>query len=297
MSSVERLIFDVLAHRGSVQLPGVGTLDVRRRKAKRVSDTRIIPPAGVVVFSPEGSSAAADRAFSVVDMLNQREGLSMDDAWATYNAWAEGVSQDGAFVIDGVGTVRDGRFEPSEEMHEALNPAGSSDEYGLGSSSRGGGGRRRCRCGMAWWAWVLIALGAFVLWFCGMLCFNEDARQAFLDGWSSTRRGAEVAVPAAMPEPVVDTVAVAVAAPVPPVGGVAGRFYVIAGAFAEPGNADKYMAELRRTHPALTTEKLVQPRTGYELVSIFSSADRSEAFRTMDRHWDVSVCLWVFEAR
>ncbi len=284
MSSVERLIFDVLAHRGSVQLPGVGTLEVMRRKAKRVSESQIMPPVNAVVFSPEGSSEAADGAYSVVDMLNQKEGLSMDDAWATYNAWAAGASQDGAFVIDGVGTVRDGRFEPSEELHGALNPAG---DYGDGADTYDE--PRRVRRGMPWWAWVLIGLLCLAIVFaCLWFCCDGFRDRLCGDGGRRT----EVVTPV-LPEAVVDTVAVAPLLPEP----VGPRFHVIAGAFAEPGNAEKLMDRLRREHPGLTLSKLVQPRTGYELVSIYSSADRAEAFRVLNRSWDVNPCMWVFEAR
>lgn len=295
MTAVERVIFDVLARRGSVALPGVGSLEVKRRKAHRVSETRVIPPQDVVVFTRDEPREVP----SVVDLLNRNSNMEMDDAWASYNEWV-GETRDGdALVIEGVGTLRGERFEPTDHLHEMLNPTGAHDEtsrddgergYDDGRGGRGGScraqDRRRCKC-WPWWAWVLTVLGVGMLICVVLQAVCPDFCRDFWDGLNGRKPRTEVVV--AVPAPVVDSTAMAAPAlETVPAGPI---YHVIAGAFLVPGNAELRMEELRRE--GFTVRKVVNPN-GYEMVSIFSSPQRAAAQRELNRNLDLDPCGWIY---
>ncbi len=274
MNSVERVIFDVLARRGSVSLPGLGSLEVKRRKAHRVSDTTTIPAADVAVFS------TAEDGVSVVDLLNRNENMSMDDAWATYNAWIEESRDGGSLIIEGVGTVRDGHFEPTDHFHEMLNPEKSSSRSYDDDHHYDDEPKRRCGL---WWLWLL--LGLLVVGGAGW--YFRDAI------FCAKPKVAPVVVQPVVDSLAADSLSLSTAVDFSAARLDVPRYYVIAGAFLVPGNAEKRMTELRRDYGDLEVAKIQNPN-GFEMVAIFSSTDRTEAYRFMNRHLYVCEWLWVY---
>jgi hypothetical protein len=272
MTSIDRLIYDALAARRGVSLPGVGTLEVKRRGAKKISDTQIVPPQNVVVFN----SGEVEDAVSVTSLITADRGVNEDEAGAQYNSWLEGARRgDGAVEIESVGRTGEGGFVVAEELHTALNPAG---EEPVAMETEKHPNRL--------WLWILLGAVAGLL-LLGVLCWQ---RGCFGSGRS---KGAVVETvvpvtppPAAEPEPVAR-----VAPPSAP------RFHVIAGAFAIESNADDYIARLKRDYPELTPEKVLDPGTGYNMVSILQAPTRNEASRKMNLWWDINLDLWIYQQK
>ena len=280
MKRVSKIIFDALAARRSIHLPEVGYLEVRRRRAKKISDTRIIPPQNVVTFTTD-DIAESD---SVVSLLTS-EGMPREEAHAIYNEWlAAARKEDGSITIERVGEIKDGKIVVAAPLHNAINP----DNEEIITMEK----QTKCvNCGSLW-AWILVGilsavLIAGVIWCCKKGLFTDCGKDERIEV-------VEVIVPE---EPVATAPATSEPAPVEEPAAVepAPAFHVIAGSFAIESNADKLIKKVKRTHPELNPEKIVQPSTGYWMVSIFSSPNQRTAYNTMHKYWDIDLYLWIYE--
>lgn len=277
MNRVDKVIFDALAARRTVVLPEVGSLDVKRRKPKRISETEIIPPQNVVVFDP-----AEIGGESVPSLLVKAgEAPSDTEARAAYDEWLAGArsSDGGSVAIDGVGEIKDGKFFVAGQLHSTLNP---NNEEGTITMER-----EKKKSSL--WIWLLVGLVLAALVVGGLYCWKHGC----FDCGKRDRNRTEVTAPVADPatEPVTEPVAEPVAVPAGP------RWHVIAGSFAIDSNADNYMAKLKREHPELTVEKLVNPSNGHSLVSIYSGPTEREAYNKMNAYWDIDLYLWVYKQK
>ncbi|MDR2890121.1 MAG: SPOR domain-containing protein [Alistipes sp.] len=279
MNSVDKIIFDALAARRTVVLPGVGSLEVKRRKPKRISETEIIPPQNVVVFSPheiEGGDRI-DTLLTVPGETGEHEAAAMYEAWLT-----EARADDGSVAIEDAGEIRDGRFVVAQPLHTTLNPANEEEMITMERNRNNG----------RLWLWLLVGLLAAALVVAGVLCWQK--------GMFECNRDSDAGIAAPVTEPVVDSIAEAAVEPVaePVVEEPAGpRYHVIAGSFALESNADNYAAKLRREHPELTVEQFVNPRNGHNMVSIFSSPSETKAYNKMNTYWDIDLYLWVYKQK
>jgi len=310
MKTVDRIIFDALAARRGVVLPDVGTLEVRRVGARRISDTRIAAPQNELSFAPEWGSGTAG---SLVSMIAADQGLNESEASSVYREWLDAARrEDGSVDLGAVGEVRDGEFVASKEMLHALNPAGNE------VMTVEPGGSRGSRA----WVWIVALVAVALAALCLLRCCNGGAFP-----WN---RGAKVeqVAPAVTPLDAADVAeaeaaraataagesaanaagaaadagsagANAAAAAGSKVGGYTGtdRFHVIVGAFAIESNADKYMARLKREHPELTPVKLPHPTTGYSMVSILQAATERQAVNKRNLYWDLDPGLWIYEQK
>ncbi len=279
MSTVDKVIFDALVKRQSVVLPGVGSLEVKRRKAKKVSDTRIIPPQNVVVFNP----AEIAEGESVVFLLAAAEDIDDREARTKYKSWLESAGSDNGLDIDEVGGIKDEKFVIAPPLHAALNPTNEEELIVMEKGKRGG----------SIWAWIfgglLLALVALILlsyfgngFFCGI------------------QKKPKTEVVAPVVEPVIEEVEVTSeeviienlqqSAP-------RHRFHVIAGSFSIEKNADNYMKKIQREFPELKVEKIVNPRNGYWMVSIFSAPTERQAYNKINMYWDIDLNIWVYEEK
>ena len=267
MNGVSKEIFDALVARRRIVLPGVGFLEVRRRKAKQISETQIIPPQNVVLFSTD-EPGDADRV-----------------ADPAYDSWLEGARNgEGDIVIEEVGEIRNGGFVACETLHNALNPANEEEIVTM----------EKERKKFPMWAWLLVGIVVAALVFTGIWCCKKGC----FDNCRK-KEGQTEAVTPALPvqpatEPVGDTIVndvkPAVAAP------AAGpRYHVIAGSFSVESNADNFIKKVKREHPELKPEKLINRANGNHIVSIFSAPTERQAYNKMNMYWDVDLYLWVYK--
>lgn len=277
MTRIDKLIYDALAGRRSVALPEVGTLEVKRRGAKKISDTQIAPPQHVVVLTPGEAEGAA----SVVSLISATGEISHEDAAAQYGSWLEGARREnGAVAIEGVGEIGEGGIAVAEGLYAALNPTG---EEPLTMEPE--------RRGSPMWLWILIGILAALIIAGGIWCWKKGVFRG-----ASKKPVVETVVTAApQPETTSSAASSSASAAVEKVS--TPGFHVIAGAFKIESNADNYMARLKREHPDLTVEKVVNTTNGYNMVSIFQAPVRREASRTMNLYWDIDPYLWIYEQK
>jgi hypothetical protein len=278
MKSIDELIYDELVGRRRVVLPITGAFEVERRGAKQISDTQIAPPQNVVVFSLVEAAGPE----TIISLLAADRNIPLDEAVAEYGSWIESASRpNGSLVIDGVGEVRDGGFNIDPGLHAALNPEG---EEPVTMQTR--------KRGVTVWVWIVVAILAAL----AVLCALRYCKPDIFGGRSKAPATETVLTPA--PISAADSLAAAnAAAATTPASSTTGRFHVIAGAFAVEGNADKFVARLKREHPELTPIKLPHPRIGYDMVSIWQASTEREAKNKMNLYWDVNSDLWIYEQK
>lgn len=273
MATIDKLIFDALAGRRSVALPGAGTLSVKRQGAKKISDTRLIPPHNVVVFAP---GEVGEGPGSVVSLVSAAEGVGAEEAVAIYGSWLEGAKrEDGSIAIEGVGEMAaGGAFVANEQLDNALNP-NKEDIVTMETEKKS----------TRPWVWIILAIAAAALLLLGGVWCWKDC---------SKKTAVETVVPA--PAPAADSLSDAAPASseVVPAGP---RWHVVAGAFAIESNADKYMERLKREHPELNPEKIIHPGNGYNMVSLIQMPTEREARRKMNLYWDIDLYLWIYEQK
>lgn len=325
MNRVDRAIFDALARRQSVYLPEVGYLEVRRRKAKRISETQMIPPQNVVVFTLEQIAGAV----SIVDLIDgeKTEGTEKGrhNAQELYKEWLSAASAEGggAVKIADVGEIRDGRMvETAGSLHDVLNPGNGS----VITMKKVKYGRNYGVSALV--AWILVGVLSLVIIVC-CVCWwmhgegnslpfglgNLTETTARVADAETEQLAEETADVAATGEPAADgtaaetttagtsgassaaapgsassasTSGTAVAAP-------ASGYHVIGGTFSIEKNADNFLARVARNYPELRPAKLVQPSTGYWMVSIYSAPTAREAYNAMNKYWDIDLYLWVYK--
>jgi hypothetical protein len=272
MSTVDKVIYDALAKRHSVILPGVGSLVVKRRSAKKMPGDRIIPPQNVVSFTEE-EIAEGD---SVVLLLTAEGELGDADAAAQYASWLEGARSERGLAIEDAGEVRDGKFVIAPSLHTVLNPVVEESVMLEKEEKRG-----------AIWPWVVLGIVLAGVALVLMSYFGNG----FL-GIQKKPKEVEVVTPVVAPvvaEPAAEDIVIA--PPVEP------AFHVIAGSFAEESNADNYVKKLQKAYPELSVQKIKNRLNGNWLVSIFSDPTERRAYNAMNKYWDIDIDLWVYEQK
>ncbi len=287
MKSIDRLIFETLARRRSVFLVGLGTLEVKWRGARRISETRIVPPRSEVVFTPD----ELEGSVGVISLVGTERGVDESEAIALYGSWLEAARRPGGTMsIDGVGVLSEEGMTVDRELHMVLNPTTNEEILTMETE----------RNSTPLWAWIVIGILAALL----VLGIIWGWKKGLFEGGGSRQPVVETVVIAPAPPPAGDSLAVdgGVAAAAVPSAATAPRsteprFHVIAGAFSIESNADKFMARLKREHPELTPEKITNPENGYHMVSIFQMPTERAARGKMNLYWDIDLYLWVYAER
>lgn len=154
VDQVNRLAGNLLAAGGELYLPGVGSLCVRFRGARRLSARLVEPPSREVVFTsqqrgvslvdeiarvlrdaapaetpcsdtdgtPVSSSAQVSSTAPVAPQREQAQIASQ--ARDIYDRWLSRTQQDGVLTIEGVGVLKFKNFTPDEAFDRRINPQG-----------------------------------------------------------------------------------------------------------------------------------------------------------------------------
>jgi hypothetical protein len=325
MKTIDRLIFDTLAKRDSITFAGVGTIEVKRRSARKISEKEMAPPYNEVTFTPE----EVEGAHNIVALVMADREVNEQEAVAIYGSWLEGaLHPDGSLEIIGVGEVRGGRINVANQIDNELNPG---NEKIMIMESKKGSTRV--------WVWIVIVvvalLAAGAIYCCkkGIIDCGSKKKAAVetivtgVNGSAAADSLAAVEAAAATGAESAANVAGKGTASVSDKGtasvagkggatGVAGAgakakakgtstakaassgsFHIIAGAFAIESNADKFVTLIKRQHPELNPVKLRHPRNGLNMVSILSAPTRREASRKMNLYWDIDLNLWIYQER
>lgn len=122
---VAKLVGNLLAGGGEVFLPGVGSLYVERRGARRIDRRHVAPPCRTVLFtSQQRGPSLVDEIGRVLRVNGVRPENPAPEAQQVYDRWIAAVQTDGTLAIEGVGTLRFKDFKPDEAFDRRLNPQG-----------------------------------------------------------------------------------------------------------------------------------------------------------------------------
>ena len=297
MDPVSVLVFNALAKRQGINLPGIGALHVVTSAARTEERNTLVPPVNRVELLPDAQPGFLD----VIDLLARYGETDRDDAQQTYNSWLAQVSSEEGVTIDSVGLVSEGTFRPAPQMAAVLNPAGTAPMR-LPRKGRGNG--------LLWWIVLAIVVGAGIS--VGAIAWLESRDAPYPPRTIRTETASSEAGDAAEENPpsspaslsgtetdtatrtVVPAKELTPSVPSVPAAGQK-RYYVIVGAYSTEQNADRFIAEARKKDDSLPYEKLPQPN-GRILISIFSSDSERQAVQKKREYEVMFEGSWVYKA-
>ena len=115
---VNRLIANRLAAGCELFLPGVGSLYVEQRGARRLDDERVVPPCRAVNFTTQ------EQGVSLIDEIVRAAHCDHEKAQSIYDRWLDSVVGERTLTISGVGELKGNRFNSDPEFEMVLNPYG-----------------------------------------------------------------------------------------------------------------------------------------------------------------------------
>ena len=118
VDEVNRLVGNLLAAGSGVFLPGVGSLFVERRGARRLSKRTVLPPCRVVSFSSQ------QQGVSLADELARTLHWDAAGAQDVYDRWLSRTREGDVLTIEGVGVLKFKNFTLAPAFDRLLNPQG-----------------------------------------------------------------------------------------------------------------------------------------------------------------------------
>ena len=115
------LIFNALAQRRGVNLPGIGSLYVVTEAARMQEGGKLIPPISRVRYTAESMAGYDD----ILRLIGESSGRDEAGSREIYEAWLSEVQTDEGIRMSSIGEIIDGRFKPTEELLKTLNPSGT----------------------------------------------------------------------------------------------------------------------------------------------------------------------------
>lgn len=309
------LVYNALAKRQGVVLPGIGTLCVSAVPAGMQGSGVVVPPVNRVELVPDELPTVP----YIIDLIAGYNRTDAEQAREIYNRWlAENCSEEGV-TIESVGNIREGIFTPDPELQSALNPV-EADPMRLP-------GRIDAKRVALWVIFaVLVGVGISV----GAIVWYEYSEQMQI-----VRLTRQPVVPEAVPvvadtavkvvptaadsaaaaSTVGDSVAAATPSPssVPkqaedtpssepaasgtlPAGSVSAGYHVIVGTYSTDQNAEKFIASAKKKDDALQYEKIPMPN-GRILVSVFGAPTESEASAVKNKVAALFPDAWIYKSK
>ena len=312
MDQVSNLVYNALAKRQGVVLPGIGTLYAVTVPAEMQKPGVVTPPVNRVELVTDELPGIPH----IVDLIAGYD--QTDPEQEIYNRWlAENCSEEGV-TIGAVGNIREGVFTPDPGLEEALNPV---DTGAVRLPGRIDAKRVAMWVVFAVLIGVGISVGAIV-WY----EYSEQMRIVRLSeqpvlpasvpaapdspavkvpaaagsdssaGESGASAGVDssAAVPAKQPEPVREPATVPAAKLVPATAAM--HYYVIVGTYSTDQNAEKFIASAQKKNDKLEYAKIPMPN-GKILVSVFGATAETEANRMKNEVSGLFPDAWVFKSK
>lgn len=297
--SITQLLFNALAQRQTVVLPGIGSLRFKRIAAKLEGST-LTPPRNMFRYS------SREEGRSLLDMLISVAGCTREEGEEAYRRWLRRIKQGHSIVIEGVGRIEEDFFKPSDELEQLLNPVASAPLTIK---------RRRSWRGV----WITLAAVAVIgvagaaWWYVQMRPTSTPAVVAQKVEKPKTEM-VEVAEKAdsVVAEQVAPEVAPEVApvqkesapAPAPASASVSteigemtsGMSYVVMGVFSTEENARKYVTQLAKRAPEIGC-RIYRFQGAKFMVSGFESADGAAATTFIREHRTQFPDLWAYKRK
>ena len=297
--SITQLLFNALAQRQTVVLPGIGSLRFKRIAAKLEGST-LTPPRNMFRYS------SREEGRSLLDMLISAAGCTREEGEEAYRRWLRRIKQGHSIVIEGIGRIEEDFFKPSNELEQRLNPVASAPLTIK---------RRRSWRGV----WITLAAVAVIgvagaaWWYLQMRPTSTPAVVAQKVEKPKTEM-VEVAekVDRVVAEQVATEVAPEVApvqkeiapAPAPASASVSteigemtsGMSYVVMGVFSTEENARKYVTQLAKRAPEIGC-RIYRFQGAKFMVSGFESADGAAATTFIREHRTQFPDLWAYKRK
>ena len=314
MDQVSNLVYNALAKRQGVVLPGIGTLYAVTVPAEMQKPGVVTPPVNRVELVTDELPGIPH----IVDLIAGYDQTDPEQAREIYNRWlAENCSEEGV-TIGAVGNIREGVFTPDPGLEEALNPV---DTGAVRLPGRIDAKRVAMWVVFAVLIGVGISVGAIV-WY----EYSEQMRIVRLSeqpvlpasvpaapdspavkvpaaagsdssaGESGASAGVDssAAVPAKQPEPVREPATVPAAKLVPATAAM--HYYVIVGTYSTDQNAEKFIASAQKKNDKLEYAKIPMPN-GKILVSVFGATAETEANRMKKEGAGLCRDAWVYKSK
>lgn len=295
--SITQLLFNALAQRQTVVLPGIGSLRFKRIAAKLEGST-LTPPRNMFRYS------SREEGRSLLDMLISAADCSREEGEEAYRRWLRRIKQGHSIVIEGVGRIEEDFFKPSDELEQLLNPVANAPLTIK---------RRRSWRGV----WITLAAVAVIgvagaaWWYVQMQPTSTPAVVAQKVEKTKTEvvKIAEK-VDSVVAEQVVPEVAPEVApvqkesAPASAPASVStevgemtsGMSYVVMGVFSTEENARKYVTQLAKRAPEIGC-RIYRFQGAKFMVSGFESADGAAATTFIREHRTQFTDLWAYKRK
>ena len=301
--SITQLLFNALAQRQTVVLPGIGSLRFKRIAAKLEGST-LTPPRNMFRYS------SREEGRSLLDMLISAAGCTREEGEEAYRRWLRRIKQGHSIVIEGVGRIEEDFFKPSDELEQLLNPVASAPLTIK---------RRRSWRGV----WITLAAVAVIgiagaaWWYVQMQPTSTPAVVAQKVEKPKTEVVevaekidsvvAEQVAPEVVPEvatevaPVQKESAPASAPASAPVSievgeMTSGMSYVVMGVFSTEENARKYVTQLAKRAPEIGC-RIYRFQGAKFMVSGFESADGAAATTFIREHRTQFPDLWAYKRK
>ena len=314
MDQVSNLVYNALAKRQGVVLPGIGTLYAVTVPAEMQKPGVVTPPVNRVELVTDELPGIPH----IVDLIAGYDQTDPEQAREIYNRWlAENCSEEGV-TIGAVCNIREGVFTPDPGLEGALNPV---DTGAVRLPGRIDAKRVAMWVVFAVLIGVGISVGAIV-WY----EYSEQMRIVRLSeqpvlpasvpaapdspavkvpaaagsdssaGESGASAGVDssAAVPAKQPEPVREPATVPAAKLVPATAAM--HYYVIVGTYSTDQNAEKFIASAQKKNDKLEYAKIPMPN-GKILVSVFGATAETEANRMKNEVSGLFPDAWVFKSK
>ena len=114
VAEVNKIIAGELLNHRSVVIPGVGTLYVAHRGARRLSRQKIAAPRNEIDFRPSEE----------VELIRRAAGCDEAQAQAVFGRWLAKTREDEVLTLEGIGILRHRAFTSEPAFAAQLNPAG-----------------------------------------------------------------------------------------------------------------------------------------------------------------------------
>ena len=301
VAEVNKIIAGELLNHRSVVIPGVGTLYVAHRGARRLSRQKIAAPRNEIDFRP------SEEGVSLVELIRRAAGCDEAQAQAVFGRWLAKTREGEVLTLEGIGILRHRAFTSEPAFAAQLNPAGEEVVTLQPRMNR---------------AVVAIAVAAIVVAVAvfGYIEFAPKSVSRFAaqaeksnverpkassgsaeDGPAGATASAEIPQ-AASAQPTVATASTEVpqttsarpaAAPQPASERMqSGWCYVVFGVFSTEENAARCREQLLREAPSLAVG--VYPFGAKYMVSPFAAQDRGVCERFAREHRSAWPDLWIY---
>ena len=273
MGTVDKIIYNLLTNRKSVDIPQVGILKIESQPARKNSDGTMTPPRAELKCK---KSTSTEKAIELIDEIADMGGVGESQAIQIFNEWLESAKTPESIHIKGVGVVSGGKVTIDPTLDAKLNPTEPEKNAHFNWK----------------WLWIVVLVAVAIA---GWWAFaNWDRVKERLTAHCQQSNTAEQIIEQPS-EPAAPSLA-----ELEPIGaqsaeGTQNGYHVIVGVFDVEANADRMIARMAE-EGYTSTYKFIPGRARY-FVTAGRFADEQDALRLKRQIDEVVPDVWVYAYR